>query len=278
MVDTEPPRVSALTSPSLGAPLPEADWGALAIDVRMDEDIGSERSTSAGASWSVDLVSQERSSGEGLEPMALRGARQSGADLPLRAIIDLDSALPDDVRTQRLELRVWVEGEDLSSQAVDDIGNSLADPLAVWLLEQRVADVVFDGAPTEDLVNPVKGGELIWSYSILNEGRGPGDVQIIVEVVEADGSRTRLDARSVSIGAGEVAMQNGSWVPLDEGPVRFEYIIVDGTTHVGDTHLIDASSGQGLFSGPAGGVGSILVLLIVGLIGVVAFRLSRESS
>ena len=123
---------------------------------------------------------------------------------------DLDSALPDDVRTQRLELRVWVEGEDLSSQAVDDIGNSLADPLAVWLLEQRVADVVFDGAPTEDLVNPVKGGELIWSYSILNEGRGPGDVQIIVEVVEADGSRTRLDARSVSIGAGEVAMQNGT--------------------------------------------------------------------
>ena len=150
--------------------------------------------------------------------MALRGARQSGADLPLRAIIDLDSALPDDVRTQRLELRVWVEGEDLSSQAVDDIGNSLADPLAVWLLEQRVADVVFDGAPTEDLVNPVKGGELIWSYSILNEGRGPGDVQIIVEVVEADGSRTRLDARSVSIGAGEVAMQNGSWFRLTRVP------------------------------------------------------------
>ena len=27
-------------------------------------------------------------------------------------------------------------------------------------------------------------------------------------------------------------MQNGTWVPLDEGPVRFEYIIVDGTTHV----------------------------------------------
>lgn len=278
MVDTEPPRVSALTSPSLGAPLPEADWGALAIDVRMDEDIGLGE---VHLGWRV-MVSGFGLAGEvlaeGLEPMALRGARQSGSDLPLRAIIDVDSALPDDVRTQRLELRVWVEGEDLSSQAVDDIGNSLADPLAVWLLEQRVADVVFDGAPTEDLVNPVKGGELIWSYSILNEGRGPGDVQIIVEVVEADGSRTRLDARSVSIGAGEVAMQNGTWVPLDEGPVRFEYIIVDGTTHVGDTHLIDASSGQGLFSGPAGGVGSILVLLIVGLIGVVAFRLSRESS
>ena len=278
MVDTEPPRVSALTSPSLGAPLPEADWGALAIDVRMDEDIGLGE---VHLGWRV-MVSGFGLAGEvlaeGLEPMALRGARQSGADLPLRAIIDVDSALPDDVRTQRLELRVWVEGEDLSSQAVDDIGNSLADPLAVWLLEQRVADVVFDGAPSEDLVNPVKGGELIWSYSILNEGRGPGDVQIIVEVVEADGSRTRLDARSVSIGAGEVAMQNGTWVPLDEGPVRFEYIIVDGTTHVGDTHLIDASSGQGLFSGPAGGVGSILVLLIVGLIGVVAFRLSRESS
>ena len=92
--------------------------------------------------------------GEGLEPMALRGARQSGADLPLRAIIDLDSALPDDVRTQRLELRVWVEGEDLSSQAVDDIGNSLADPLAVWLLEQRVADVVLTARPRKTSSTP----------------------------------------------------------------------------------------------------------------------------
>ena len=278
MVDVEPPRVSALTSPALGAPLPESDWSALAIDVRMNEDIGLGE---VHLGWRV-MVSGFGLAGEvlaeGLEPMTLRGARQSGADLPLRATIDIDSALSNDVRTQRLELRVWVEGEDLSGQAVDDIGNALADPLAVWLLEQRVADVVFDPAPTEDLVNPVKGGELLWSYAVLNDGRGPGDVQIIVEVVEADGSRTRLDARSISIGAGEVAVQNGTWVPLDEGPVRFEYIIVDGTTHVGDTHLIDASSGQGLFSGPAGGVGSVLVLLLFALIGLVAFRLTRESS
>ena len=102
--------------------------------------------------------------------------------------------------------------------------------------------------------------------------------QIIVEVVEADGTRTRLDARSLSIAAGDTGVRNGTWVPLDEGPVRFEYIIVDGTTFVGDTHLIGAASGQGLFGGPAGGVGSLLVLVVVSLIGVVAYRLSRERS
>lgn len=278
MVDTEPPRVSALTLPALGAPLPESDWSALAIDVRMDEDIGlgevqlGWRVMVSGFGLAGEVL------GEGLEPMTLRGARQSGADLPLRAVLDLDSTLPEDVRTQRLELRVWVEGEDLSGQAVDTFGNSLADPLAVWLLEQRVADVGFERAPTEDLINPVKGGELLWSYTVVNDGRGPGNVQIIVEVVEADGSRTRLDARSISIAAGATAVQNGTWVPLEEGPVRFEYIIVDGTTHVGDTHLIDAGSGQGLFAGPAGGVGGLLVLVVLVLIGVVAFRLSRERS
>jgi hypothetical protein len=190
--------------------------------------------------------------------------------------LDLNSTLAEDIRTQRLELRVWVEGVDLSGQPVDPLGNSLADPLAVWLLEQRVAEVVFDDAPTEDLLNPVKGGELIWSYTAVNLGRGPGDVQIIVEVVEADGSRTRLDARSLSIAAGDTGVRNGTWVPLDEGPVRFEYIIVDGTTYVGDTHLIGASGGQGLFGGPAGGVGSVLVLVVVAMIGVAAYRLSRE--
>ena len=278
MVDTEPPRVSALTSPALGAPLPESDWGALAVDVRMDEDIGlgdvqlGWRVMVSGFGLAGEVL------GEGLEPMTLRGARQNGADLPLRAVLDLDSALAEDIRTQRLELRVWVEGEDLSGQAVDPFGNSLADPLAVWMLEQRVADVGFQTAPDEDLINPNKGGELVWSYTLLNDGRGPGDVQVIVEVVEADGSRTRLDARSVSIMAGDTAQQNGTWVPLDEGPVRFEYIIVDGTTHVGDTHLIGAGMASGLFGGPMGGVGGVLLLVILALIGVVAFRLSRESS
>mgnify|MGYP001180250194 CR=1 FL=1 len=276
MVDTQPPRVSALTSPALGAPLPEADWGALAVDVRMDEDIGLGE---AHLGWRVMVSGFGLAGevlGEGLEPMTLRGARSSGSDLPLRAVLDLNSTLAEDIRTQRLELRVWVEGVDLSGQPVDPLGNSLADPLAVWLLEQRVAEVVFDDAPTEDLLNPVKGGELIWSYTAVNLGRGPGDVQIIVEVVEADGSRTRLDARSLSIAAGETGVRNGTWVPLDEGPVRFEYIIVDGTTHVGDTHLIAASGGQGLFGGPAGGVGSVLVLVVVAMIGVAAYRLSRE--
>jgi hypothetical protein len=276
MVDTQPPRVSALTSPALGAPLPEADWGALAVDVRMDEDIGlgevqlGWRVMVSGFGLAGEVL------GEGLESMTLRGARSSGSDLPLRAVLDLNSTLAEDIRTQRLELRVWVEGVDLSGQPVDPLGNSLADPLAVWLLEQRVAEVAFDGAPTEGLVNPVRGGELIWSYTVVNLGRGPGDVQIIVEVVEADGSRTRLDARSLSIAAGETGVRNGTWVPLDEGPVRFEYIIVDGTTYVGDTHLIGASGGQGLFGGPAGGVGSLLVLVIVAMIGVAAYRISRE--
>lgn len=278
MVDTEPPRVNALTAPALGAPLPESDWDALTVDVRVNEDIGlgevhlGWRVMVSGFGLAGEVL------GEGLEPMTLRGARSSGEDLPLRAIIDLNAALPEDVRTQRLELRVWVEGKDLSGQSVDTLGNSLADPLAVWLLEQRVAEVAFDGVPDETLVNPIKGGEIEWSYSVLNLGRGPGDVQIIVEVVEADGSRTRLDARSINIAAGERVVQNGSWVPLDEGPVRFEYIIVDGTTFVGDTHLIGAAQGQGVFGGPAGGVGSILVLVVVALIGVVAFRLSKERS
>lgn len=278
MVDTEPPRVKALTSPALGAPLPESDWGALTVDVRMDEDIGLGQ---VELGWRVMVSGFGLAGevlGEGVEPMTLRGARTSGEDLPLRAVLDLDAALAEDVRTQRLELRVWVLGEDQSGQPVDTLGNSLADPLAVWLLEQRVADVVFDGEPDETLVNPVKGGELVWSYSIVNLGRGPGDVQIIVEVVEADGGRTRLDARSINIEAGASAVQNGSWIPLDEGPVRFEYIIVDGTTHVGDTLLIGASQGQGLFGGPAGGVGSILILVIVSLVGFVAYRLSKERS
>ena len=67
------------------------------------------------------------------------------------------------------------------------------------MLEQRVADVVFEAPLRMRTCRPVKGGELVWSYTLLNDGRGPGDVQIIVEVVEADASRTRLDARSVSI-------------------------------------------------------------------------------
>jgi hypothetical protein len=278
VVDVSPPVATALTAPRLGTVLLEDDWSPVTVDVRVNEDVGL---GDVWLGWRV-MVSGFGLAGEtianGSEPMLLRGARNAGEGLPLRATLDLDAAIPEALRTQRLELRVWLVGSDLAGQAFIDDGNAPTDPLGVWLLEQRVPMFTFNGAPFEAVDSGHIGGSIRYGYSVLNVGKGPGEAQVIVEVVASDGTRTRIDARSMPIGPGAVDGHEGSWVPTFSGPVRIEYILVDGTTSVGATHLIDEAEGSGLLGLGGGGLGGgMVVLLALSLIAAAAFRFARTA-
>ena len=278
-VDVAAPYTTALTAPRMGTVLLEDAWSSVVVDVRVNEDVGL---GDVSLGWRV-MVSGFGLAGEtianGTEPMLLRGARNAGEGLPLRAILDLDAAVPDQLRTQRLELRVWVLGSDLAGQPFDEEGNAPTDPLGVWLLEQRVPVFGFDTTPFERVDAGHVGGSIHYGYTVLNSGKGAGDVQVIVEVVAGDGTRTRIDARSLSIPPGVVDGYEGTWVPTFSGPVRFEYILVDGTTSVGDTHLIDDAQRSGVLGVAGGGLGGALVVLLgATLIGGVAFRFARNDN
>lgn len=278
MVDVAPPTLSAITSPQMGVILAEEDWSSVVVDVRANEDVGL---GDVALGWRV-MVSGFGLAGEvvanGTVPMELRGARNAGDGLPLRATLDLEASIPEFYRSQRLELRIWILGSDLSGQPFSTDGNAPTDPYGIWLLEQRVPVFAFAGeGPEEQLRDASVGGAIDYNYAVVNHGRTAGDVQMLVEVVAADGTRTRIDARSLAVASGETEEHAGTWVPLAPGPVRFEYILVDGTTVVGDTHLIDEAAASGLLGAATGGLGGIMMVLsVVALLGVAAFRLARR--
>ena len=79
-------------------------------------------------------------------------------------------------------------------------------PLRVWTLQQRVP--VYELSDIEmKPASDIHQGDLIEvSALLINTGLADGEANMVLELVESSGARTRLDASLVIFGSGQLEM------------------------------------------------------------------------
>ena len=161
----------------------------------------------------------------------------------------------------------------------DSLQNDIDSPLRVWALEQRVpiysiADV--EMKPGSELHQ----GDLITvATSISNNGLADGEANVVLELVEANGARTRLDARVLNVQSGEEVLYQYLWKPGRDGTQWLELSIINGPGAQSETVLVDEPRSDGVFATITSVNTSLLVvvvLLSLGLVGLLVVGLRRE--
>jgi hypothetical protein len=184
--------------------------------------------------------------------------------------------LTPSMRNDALEMRIWVSGFDLAGHEISTLSNDIDSPLSVWVLEQRIAEYSF----TEPVMKPSKqiaaGETVALAVEISNSGLADGEAQMFVELVESNGARTRIDARSIEVESGGTYVYTKDWIPAREGTMWIEFQIINGPNVQTNTVYIDEASSDGVFSSVASVSPVLLViifLLTVSLVGLLIFGL-----
>jgi hypothetical protein len=111
---------------------------------------------------------------------------------------------------------------------------------------------------------------------ISNDGRASGSAQLVLELVESNGARTRLDARGINLEAGENMVYSHQWTPDRMGTVWVEFHIINGPSTQTATVHIDAAETEGIVAS-FGEINPLLlviiVLLSISLIGLITYGL-----
>ena len=278
IVDDEKPKLVGVPSPQNELLLLESTWKELQFEVlisekdRLHED-------SLVIHWAVhpEGVGQfSQSVLNGSESLSVVGGRAFGDAILCEASLNLDELLTSDMKDDALEIRVWVTGRDMAGHEIDPVYNDIDSPLAVWALEQRIAEYSF-GTPEMKPDKDLAAGEPIsLGVTITNLGLADGDAQIFVEVVESNGARTRIDARGLQIEAGSTYVYSKEWIPDRAGTMWIEYQIVNGPSQQTNTIYVDEARSDGIFSSIAA-VNPVLLVIIfllsTALIGLLIFGL-----
>ena len=190
--------------------------------------------------------------------------------------INLDSAISEEIRTEALELRIWINGSDMAGNSFGSVSDEIYTPFAIWQLEQQL--------PEYSLVQPsitysgklAVGKSVDLSVVIKNVGKSDGDAQLRVERVESNGARTIIHTQEIKVNSGGSGIFNHRWTPDRDGSMWIEFIIVGGSVAQTETFYVDDGESDGFFGGLSEMNPVLLViifLLIASLIGILIFGL-----
>lgn len=282
IVDNEAPRMAAVDRPLFNNVLSEEEWADLTFELRLNENARLDEST-LRLHWSLNDAGLGLNSylyDNGSLPLEVLGERLSGESIPVRCTLDLDDLMLPLFRTKAIELRIWVTGSDAAGHEVDSVFNDIDAPLRVWALEQRVPIYTI----TELNMDPgsdIHQGDLVTvSTSIKNSGLADGEASLVLELVEASGARTRLDARLINVQSGEEVLYESLWKPGRDGTQWLELSIINGPNTQSETVLVDEPRSEGVFATITSVNTSLLivvVLLSLGLIALLVVGLRRET-
>jgi hypothetical protein len=190
--------------------------------------------------------------------------------------IDIDDAVSEEIRTEALELRIWINGSDMAGNSFGSVSDEIYTPFAVWQLEQQL--------PEYSLVQPSitysgklgVGKSVDLSVVINNVGKSDGDAQLRVERVESNGARTILHVQEIKVNSGGSGVFNHRWTPDRDGSMWVEFIIVGGSVAQTETFYVDDGESDGFFGGLSEMNPVLLViifLLVASLVGILIFGL-----
>jgi hypothetical protein len=282
IVDNEAPRVVAVDRPGFNSLLAEDAWKDLEFELRLAENARLDEA-SLMLHWSLNEAGLGLNSyvfDNGSLPLMVMGERINGDSIPVQCSLDLDALMLPVFRTRAVELRVWVTGNDEAGLSIDSVFNDIDAPLRVWTLEQRVPEFTLsnlDMDPQADL----RQGDFVEVAAMLNNvGLADGEANMVLELVESSGARTRLDARTLNVQSGEQVLYQYLWKPGREGTQWLELSIINGPGTQSSTVFVDEARSEGVL-GTISSVNpallSVVGVLVLALVGLLVFGLRREA-
>ena len=279
-VDNQAPMLMDIRSPDPESVIAESDWSDLEIQltVREMEQLDADSLVLNYAIHPAGLGLNVAAKYDGQVDMELLGGRAFGEQVPIVAVLDIDDIISESERTEPLELRIWVTGQDKAGNAFAEDFNDIDAPFHIYDLEQRVPDFTFVGNPNVkyegDSVRVDSSVEI--SATIINNGNADGSVQVVLELVESNGARTRVDARLLEVSPGSTIVYEGAWVPSRTGTMWLEVQILGSETMQTPTLRVKEAESEG-FMGTVSEVNplvlGVLVVLSLVLIGLLVFGL-----
>ena len=115
--------------------------------------------------------------------------------------------------------------------------------------------------------------------TIINNGNADGSVQVVLELVESNGARTRVDARQLQVQPGSTVVYDSTWIPTRTGTMWLEVQIMGGETAQTPTLRVKEAESDG-FLGTVSEVNPIMLgilgILSIVLVGLLVFGLRSE--
>jgi len=283
IIDDISPKIISVNSPVHNSVINEKDWEDLTFEIIISEDeqLNAQSLILNWAVYPAGLGLNVDSVVNGTNPLNILGGKLVGESIPCKAQLDLGSELSQELRAQNLELRIWVTGEDKAGHEISKTFNDIDAPLSVWIIEQRIAHYAFSTpqmSPSKDLH---ANEQVDLAVLISNDGKAAGSAQLVLELVESNGARTRLDAREITIEAGGNIAYSHPWTPDRVGTMWLEFHIINGpSTQTASVH-IDAAKSEGAFAS-VGEINPILLTIIIllsaALVGLIVYGLKDNDN
>ena len=281
-VDNSAPILMELNRPDGSVTIAEADWSSIDVTLSVRE-LAQLDPDSLNLHYSIHpagLGTNVASMYEGSEPMVLLGGRAFGESIPISASLNIDELISEEERSEPLELRIWVTGSDMAGNAFSEDFNDIDAAYNVWDLEQRVPEFEFVGEPGLKNSGTVRVDDSVpITATIINNGNADGSVQIVLELVESNGARTRVDARLLQVAPDSTVVYESTWIPTRTGTMWLEVQIMGGETAQTPTLRVKEAESEG-FLGTVSEVNplmlGILAVLSIVLVGLLVFGLRSE--
>ena len=283
IIDEVSPKIISVKSPVHNSVINEKDWEDLTFEIIISEDEQLDAQSlilnwaiyPAGLGLNVDSVAN------GTRPLNILGGKSVGESIPCKAQLDLGAELSQELRAQNLELRIWVTGADKAGHEISKTFNDIDAPLSVWIIEQRIAHYSFSTPQMTPSKELHANEQVDLAVLISNDGKAAGSAQLVLELVESNGARTRLDAREITLEAGGNIAYTHQWTPDRVGTMWIEFHIVNGpSTQTASVH-IDAAKSEGAFAS-IGEINPILLIIIIllsaSLVGLIAYGLKDNNN
>ena len=280
IVDDEEPSIKSIDYPEAGQIINEVEWASLELLMTLNENSFLDQN-SMNLKWEVHpsgfgFASSSIANGSGL--ISLLGGMPFGDSITGSYEINLDSVIPEELRTTALELRIWVSGSDMAGNSFGSVSDEVYTPFAVWQLEQQLPEYALN-QPSISYTGGLEVGKAIdLSVIIQNIGKSDGDAELRVERVESNGARTIIHSQQVKVNSGGNGVFNHRWTPDRDGSMWIEFIIIGGPTAQTDTFYVEDGESDGFLGGLAEINPVLLIVIFLLAVSLVAIDIWFEKS
>jgi hypothetical protein len=259
VVDATSPSISEVVAPRPGATLSLDSLSNVLVEFRIQEEIKMQQEDLM-LNWQVRRIDSNMPLAEGMVEAEFSDSRNSGIAIPAQGLIDLSDILPMETYEDQLVLEVWVSGQDSAGNAFSTFGNSASQAMASWNIQMVEAMFKLSENPSTSVGGMAfVGDDVIIDVQVVNYGLKEGSVDVLIEVVDIDGSRLVILESTVPINYDESELLRADWQVKKTGEFHFVVSLDDVEVGSTDSIIISQSVDEDWLSGSIIGVEPIFI-------------------